>query len=113
MNQVIDQATSQATKNEVDSLLIRAHAYAALFALLIAVTFGIIISLQFIYPNFTAEWLPGWGRMRYAHTQGIMLGWLGNAFLAFMYHAVPVLSGRPVTSRKLDYGCSACGILQL
>ena len=31
----------------------------------------------------------GWGRLRYAHTQGIMLGWLGNAFLAFLYHAVP------------------------
>ena len=101
MNQAIDREPSQAAKAEVDSLLLRAHAYAALFALLIAVTFGIIISLQFIFPNFTAEWLPGWGRMRYAHTQGIMLGWLGNAFLAFMYHAVPVLSGRPVTSRKL------------
>lgn len=82
-------------------MLVRAHAYAAFIALLIAVTFGIIISLQFIYPDFTADWLPGWGRMRYAHTQGIMLGWLGNAFIAFMYHAVPVLSGRPVTSRTL------------
>ena len=101
MNQAIAQETNRSAKAEVDSLLIRAHAYAALFALLIAVTFGIIISLQFIFPNFTAEWLPGWGRMRYAHTQGIMLGWLGNAFLAFMYHGVPVLSGRPVTSRKL------------
>jgi len=39
--------------------------------------------------------------MRYAHTQGIMLGWLGNAFLAFLYHAVPLLSGSPVTSARL------------
>ena len=30
-----------------------------------------------------------------------MLGWLGNAFLAFLYHAVPILSGRPVTSHRL------------
>lgn len=30
-----------------------------------------------------------------------MLGWLGNAFLAFLYHAVPILTGRPVTSRTL------------
>ena len=42
-----------------------------------------------------------WGRMRYAHTQGIMLGWLGNAFLAFLYHAVPVLTGRKVFSHNL------------
>jgi cbb3-type cytochrome oxidase subunit 1 len=45
-------------------------------------------------------WL-GWGRLRYAHTQGIMLGWLGNAFLAFLYHGVPILTGRPVTSHRL------------
>jgi cbb3-type cytochrome oxidase subunit 1 len=45
-------------------------------------------------------WLS-WGRLRYAHTQGILLGWLGNAFLAFLYHGVPILIGRPVTSRKL------------
>jgi cytochrome c oxidase cbb3-type subunit I/II len=43
----------------------------------------------------------GWGRLRYAHTQGIMLGWLGNAFFAFLYHAVPILTGRAVTSRRL------------
>ncbi len=30
-----------------------------------------------------------------------MFGWLGNAFLAFLYHAVPVLSGRRVTSVRL------------
>lgn len=97
----MNQTTSQAAQIDVDTLLLRAHAYAAFVALLIAVTFGIVISLQFIFPTFAADWLPGWGRMRYAHTQGIMLGWLGNAFIAFMYHAVPVLSGRPVTSRTL------------
>jgi cbb3-type cytochrome oxidase subunit 1 len=32
-----------------------------------------------------------------------MLGWLGNAFLAFLYHAVPILTGRPVTSRRLGH----------
>jgi len=30
-----------------------------------------------------------------------MLGWLGNAFLAFLYHGVPILTGRPVASRTL------------
>jgi cbb3-type cytochrome oxidase subunit 1/mono/diheme cytochrome c family protein len=30
-----------------------------------------------------------------------MLGWLGNAFLAFIYHAVPVLTGRRVYSPTL------------
>ena len=87
---------------EVHTSLVHAHGIAALVALLLSVTFGVVASLQFLYPDFTggAPWLS-WGRLRYAHTQGIMLGWLGNAFFAFLYHAVPVLSGRPVTSVRL------------
>jgi cytochrome c oxidase cbb3-type subunit I/II len=84
----------------VDSLLVRAHGLAAFVTLLLAVLFGIVISLQFFWPDLTSA-LPSWGRLRYAHTQGIMLGWLGNAFLAFLYHAVPILSGKPVSSRRL------------
>ncbi len=88
----------------VETQLVAAHGIAALTTLLIAVTFGIVISLQFFLPDLTGNWLPlGWGRLRYAHTQGIMLGWLGNAFLAFLYHAVPVLTGQAVTSRRLGY----------
>ena len=84
----------------IDSLLVRAHGLAAFVILLLAVLFGILISLQFFWPDLTGA-LPSWGRLRYAHTQGIMLGWLGNAFLAFLYYAVPVLSGREVTSHRL------------
>jgi len=87
---------------EVHTTLVHAHGIAALATLLISVTFGILASLQFLYPDFSGgvPWLS-WGRLRYAHTQGIMLGWLGNAFFAFLYHAVPVLSGRAVTSVRL------------
>ena len=86
----------------VETTLVHAHGIAALVTLLISVTFGIIVSLQLIYPDLGAglPWL-GWGRLRYSHTQGIMLGWLANAFFAFLYHAVPLLSGRAVTSRRL------------
>ena len=38
-----------------------------------------------------------------------MLGWLGNAFIVF-YLAVPVLSGRSVTSESLAGFCLVCGI---
>jgi cbb3-type cytochrome oxidase subunit 1 len=48
------------------------------------------------------SWLS-WGRLRPDHTQGILFGWVGNAFLAYLYHAVPRLSGRPVTSRRLGW----------
>ena len=82
--------------------LIRAHGIAAFTMLLLAVTFGIVASLQFFLPELTSE-IASWGRLRFAHTQGIMLGWLGNAFIAFLYLAVPVLSGRPITSEKLGW----------
>ena len=96
----------------VDSRLVFAHSIAALVTVLLAIVFGIIISLQFFAPDIAGPWLSSaWGRLRYAHTQGIMLGWLGNAFLAFLYHAVPVLTGRKVTSVLLAVGCSVCGIL--
>jgi cbb3-type cytochrome c oxidase subunit I len=88
----------------VDAGLVRAHALASLAALLIAATFGIIASIQLIVPDLGSD-IPvlSWGRLRYAHTQGIMFGWLGNAFFAFLYHAVPILTGRRVTSARLGH----------
>ena len=86
----------------VETRLVYAHGLAAIVTLLISVTFGILASLELLLPDLAGNhvWLS-WGRLRYDHTQGIMLGWLGNAFFAFLYHAVPLLTGRPVTSVRL------------
>ena len=85
----------------VETRLIQAHGLAALATLFVSVAFGIVASIELLAPDFAgAPWLS-WGRLRYAHTQGIMLGWLGNAFFAFLYHAVPLLTGRQVTSARL------------
>jgi cytochrome c oxidase cbb3-type subunit I/II len=94
--------SNRALEPRVEGSLVAAHAFAAFGTLLAAVVFGIVVSLQFVFPDLSGGFLPaGWGRLRYAHTRGIMLGWLGNAFFAFLYHAVPVLTGRPVTSVTL------------
>ena len=94
--------TLAADEPVVDTQLIRAHGIAALVTLLISVTFGIIASIELLLPDlFAGSPFLSWGRVRYAHTQGVMLGWLANAFFAFLYHAVPLLSGRPVTSPVL------------
>jgi cbb3-type cytochrome oxidase subunit 1 len=96
---MISAPTASVADDLVDHRLVYAHGIAALVTVLLAIAFGIIISLQFFAPDLAGPWLSSsWGRLRYAHTQGIMLGWLGNAFLAFLYHAVPVLTGRQVTS---------------
>jgi cbb3-type cytochrome oxidase subunit 1 len=88
----------------VETGLVYAHGLTALATLFVSVAFGIFASIQLLAPEVGAgtPWL-GWGRVRYAHTQGIMLGWLGNAFFAFLYHAVPILTGRAVTSARLGH----------
>jgi cbb3-type cytochrome c oxidase subunit I len=85
-----------------ESGLIRAHGLAALTMVVYSALLGLAIGLKFHWPDFLGDtsWLT-WGRLRYGHTQGIFFGWLGNAFLAFFYHAVPRLAGQPVTSRAL------------
>jgi cytochrome c oxidase cbb3-type subunit I/II len=84
--------------------LIRAHVFASLATLLISVGFGITAATKFNFPDFLGgqAWLT-WGRLRYNHTQGIFFGWLGNAFLAFLYYVVPRLANRPVLSRRLGW----------
>src|SRR2546426_5685320 len=87
-----------------DDALVRAHGMAAMVMLVVSVLFGITVSLKFHIPELLGgnAWLT-WGRLRYNHTQGIFFGWLGNAFLAFLYYVVPRLADRPVLSRKLGW----------
>src|ERR1700716_215239 len=84
--------------------LIRGHVIASFATLLISVAFGIVVATKLNLPSFLGAhaWLT-WGRLRYNHTQGIFFGWLGNAFLAFFYYAVPRLANRPVLSRRLGW----------
>ncbi|MCC7528995.1 MAG: cbb3-type cytochrome c oxidase subunit I [Candidatus Melainabacteria bacterium] len=84
--------------------LIKAHAIAAMVTLLISVSFGALVSFKLHMPDFAgADPFLTWGRLRYNHTQGIFFGWLGNAFLMFLYYAVPMLSMRPVLNGKLGW----------
>lgn len=84
--------------------LVRAHAIAALLALVITALFGLAVSMKMHWPSLMAT-QPAltWGRLRYDHTQGVFFAWLGNAFLAFMYFAVPKLAQRAVTNRGLGW----------
>ena len=88
--------------------LIRWHGYAALGCVLYVALLGLVMSIRLHAPDWLGgvSWLS-WGRLRYAHTQGLFFGWLGNAFLAFLYFAVPRLAGRPVTSVRLGWALFA------
>ncbi len=84
--------------------LVRWHGMAALASVIYVALLGIVMALKMHEPEWlsTEPWLT-WGRIRYAHTQGIFFGWLGNAFLAFLYYATPRLANRPVTSPRLGW----------
>lgn len=90
------------TKIRVEANLVYAHGLAAVIMLFVSISFGILASIELLLPDLSGgvSWLS-WGRLRYDHTQGILFGWLGNAFFAFLYHAVPVLSGRATSSYRL------------
>ena len=92
------------TVASVETGLMKVHAYAALASLMIAALFGTVVAIKMVQPDFLGDHVwSTWGSMRANHTQGILFGWLGNAFLAFLYFAVPRLSGRSVTSRTLGW----------
>jgi cbb3-type cytochrome c oxidase subunit III len=84
--------------------LIRAHTYASFLGLVVSALFGLMVSIKFHVPGFLGGhgW-DTWGRLRYDHTQGILYAWLGNAFIAFLYYAVPVLTQRRFTSQRLGW----------
>ncbi|MGA8043212.1 MAG: cbb3-type cytochrome c oxidase subunit I [Terracidiphilus sp.] len=84
--------------------LIRAHTIASLVGLFLSGLFGLLVSIKFDAPGFLGHhaW-DTWGRLRYDHTQGILYAWMGNAFIAFLYYAVPRLTQRPVTSIRLGW----------
>ena len=86
------------------SKLIRAHTFAAFAGLLISALFGLLVSVKFYAPEFlSGHGWDTWGRLRYDHTQGILYAWLGNAFIAFLYYAVPILTRRSITSIRLGW----------
>lgn len=88
----------------VETALIQAHGYAALASLMITALFGTAVAIKMVQPDFLGHQLwSTWGSMRANHLQGILFGWLGNAFIAFLYFAVPRLSGRPVRSATLGW----------
>ena len=84
--------------------LIRAHVGAAFIGLVLSALFGLMTSIKFHMPEFlSGHGWDTWGRLRYDHTQGILYAWLGNAFIAFLYYALPFLTKRSFTSLRLGW----------
>lgn len=84
--------------------LVRAHVWAGVILLLGSVVFGLITAYKFSNPDFLGQtpYLT-WGRTRYVHLQGVLYGWLMNAFFAFLYYVIPRMREQPLLSRRLGW----------
>lgn len=100
----IDLPPETSEQSPVYKDLVVAHTVTGVVGLMCAAVFGLIVATKFNAPEFLADSpVTSWGRMRFAHVQGILYAWLINGFVAFAYYAVPTLSGRPVLSRQLGW----------
>jgi cytochrome c oxidase cbb3-type subunit I/II len=60
-------------------------------------TFGLILAIKFFVPTFLIDlsWLS-FGRVRPAHVNGVLFGFVSSALLGAMFYIVPRLSSRPL-----------------
>ena len=65
-------------------------------------TLGFIAALKFVVPDlfYGFNWLS-WPRIRPAHVQGMIFGWLLPVYMAMFYYIVPRLTGAKLRSEKL------------
>jgi len=88
----------------VDGRIVRWHLAASLISMLAAMLAGVLYSTQFVqlYPlEGIALFSPG--RWRFVHTDGVLYGFLANAFLAAMHWSIPRLTLRPVLNVRLSW----------
>lgn len=73
--------------------------------LLIGMTFGLILALKYIWPEFLTfgplqKYLQ-YGRIRPIHTNIVLLGWLTMAYLGAMFYIIPALTKTPLQYPRL------------
>lgn len=75
----------------------------AIFYLVIGTTFGLVAALLMSYPDLIRG-IPqlAFGRLRPAHINTVLIGWLSMGYVACMFYLIPVLSGsKRLWSEKL------------
>ena len=74
----------------------------ATILIVLGITEGLIMVIQFVFPDFLAgiPWLV-FGRLRQSHTNTVMFGFLSMGQMGFWYFVVPRLTGRKLWSEPL------------
>ncbi len=80
--------------------------FTAIVWLVIGVLMGSILTFEFVFPDITkgVSWLV-FGRLRQAHTNAVMFGFLSCGMMGLWLYIVPRLTGRRLWSEKLGNLC--------
>lgn len=100
------EAVTQKPESLVDYDMVKAHFYAALGYIMLAMLAGLTYSLQFLqkYPFPGIEYLSP-GRVRMVHTTSVAFAWLANGLFGILYYIIPKLTGFRVLSPTLSRAC--------
>jgi cbb3-type cytochrome c oxidase subunit I len=84
----------------------------AALLIVLGVTEGLIMVIQFVFPDFLAgiPWLV-FGRIRQSHTNTVMFGFLSMGQMGFWFFVVPRLTGRKLWSETLGVVSAALWFL--
>ncbi|WP_026690594.1 cbb3-type cytochrome c oxidase subunit I [Alteribacter aurantiacus] len=96
-------------KTEIDPFRpAKIYFYSSLFWLGAGLTYGLILSLKFIWPNFLAygplQIILQYGRIRPIHTNIVLFGWLTMANVGALFYIIPKLCRNRLSFPRLAYG---------
>ncbi len=85
-----------------DNSAVRLFLLSATALLVVGVSMGFILALQFVFPDLFRgiSWLV-FGRLRQAHTNTVMFAFLSTGMMGLWYYIVPRLTGRKIWSEVL------------
>lgn len=101
--QQITEMTPSAQPERIEhaDIAIKWALWASIGYLLLFGVLGFIAALKFMLPDFLSNYnYLSWPRIRPAHVQGMVFGWLLPVYMALFYYMVPRLTGTRLYSEK-------------
>src|SRR6476620_9808401 len=84
--------------------------YVSLFALALAATTGVLLRFGMIYGM--PMWAQNFVAVRHAHSHLMYFGWVTLTLMVFIWRALPVYTGRPL-SRAVSWQLAATSFFAL
>ncbi len=94
--------TSQDTDSTADSIA-RGFLFSSIIWLVVGVSLGAFLSLQFVYPDLSNSPYLQFGRLRPLHVAMMLYGWLSMTYMGAMFYSTPGLAKSKLYSPRLGW----------